>query len=269
MASQPAPVGHRGTSPAARYIIHAGRARQTHRADVVYASSVSASPPCPCQAGERPSVGEQCHGQVGVRPSQRAPGLRCQCGSYIQRDPEPPWPLHEGLEGALFRDPPGSEVQKGSLGFRQGQSVEGHPESCGCAGKSACVPQLPSPKGDGLALPGPPWTQGQGLALIPGVPERDKCPQSSLAPSPLSSGPMPLHCHGCDQPLRVSAASHPRPHLPPQTWLQAHPSWSTQQPQGHSSQEPQTAPSKFGWSLKNCDMPPLPHPRLGWTTALP
>lgn len=40
--------------------------------------NVTATPPGPRQGGERPSVGTQCHSQVGLRPSQGAPCLRRQ-----------------------------------------------------------------------------------------------------------------------------------------------------------------------------------------------
>lgn len=111
---------------------------------------------------------------------------------------------------------------------------------------------------DGLPLPGPPWIQGQALALLPG----DKYPQGSLAPSLLSSSPMPLHCCGCH---RAGYQWLPTVALPPTTNLSGDPPILEHPPPPRSlkslKSETETAPSKSDWSLKKCDVPPTTSPQ--------
>lgn len=203
MSSQLSPCGTPTYIPG-RPLNHSCRLRSAKAPSTLHA--------CQCQPKSLqplPAHGGQGRGPQGESKATASLGQdqytsQYQCGSGTQGDPEPPSETNQkGPEGAL-ESPRVARCRRTARASGRAKVWRAtRSPATGLGNQTLCAPASSSREmasQSHLLPPRAPWIQGQVLAPTPGVPKRDKCLESSLAPSPLSSGLMPLHGSGAITP---------------------------------------------------------------------
>lgn len=113
----------------------------------VYASSTSLQPLwAPGREGRGPPWERSATARLGSDPVRVPLASGFNVAPVSKGSLSPLTHFIKDWKGPCSGIPRGREGQKGSLGCRQGQHVDGHPESCGWAGKSACAPSFLLPE---------------------------------------------------------------------------------------------------------------------------